>query len=341
MTDKLRALGIRVFTTCPPSHAVYRHAYVKEVVRVAKWSERAGCEGVLVYSDNSMVDPWLVAQTVIANTDSLAPLVAVQPVYAHPYTVAKLVASLAVMHERRVYLNMVAGGFKNDLNALNDPTPHDERYMRLAEYTQVILSLLTANGPVTLDGRYYRVTNLRMNPPIGSSLVPGVFVSGSSPAGIAAAEQLGALAVRYPKPADEYEEPNAKSATAFGIRVGIIARERSGDAWKAAHTRFPGDRQGQLTHQLAMKISDSAWHRQLSDLARRPGAPEEPYWMFPFENYKTFCPYLVGSYERVADELARYVRIGCRTIILDVPPSEKELQHTHVALNRAAERTLL
>ena len=40
---------------------------------------------------------------------------------------------------------------------------------------------------------------------------------------------------------------------------------------------------------------------------RVPGADGErrsPYWLGPFHNYKTFCPYLVGSYERVADELA-------------------------------------
>jgi len=43
--------------------------------------------------------------------------------------------------------------------------------------------------------------------------------------------------------------------------------------------------------------------------------------MVPFENYKTFCPYLVGSYDRVADEIARYVGVGYRTIILDVPAS--------------------
>jgi len=43
------------------------------------------------------------------------PLVAVQPVYMHPYSVAKMVSTLAFLHQRRVFLNMVAGGFKNDL----------------------------------------------------------------------------------------------------------------------------------------------------------------------------------------------------------------------------------
>ncbi len=60
--------------------------------------------------------------------------------------------------------------------------------------------------------------------------------------------------------------------------------------------------------------------------------------MVPFENYKTFCPYLVGSYERVADEIARYVGVGYRTIILDVPASLEELEHIGVVCECAAAR---
>ena len=56
----------------------------------------------------------------------------------HPFTVAKTIASIGCLYGRQMYLNMVAGGFKNDLNALNDTTPHDKRYERLAEYTTII-----------------------------------------------------------------------------------------------------------------------------------------------------------------------------------------------------------
>jgi hypothetical protein len=33
-------------------------------------------------------------------------------------------------------MNMLAGGFKNDLITMNDSTPHDRRYDRPTEYTQ-------------------------------------------------------------------------------------------------------------------------------------------------------------------------------------------------------------
>jgi alkanesulfonate monooxygenase SsuD/methylene tetrahydromethanopterin reductase-like flavin-dependent oxidoreductase (luciferase family) len=106
-----------------------------------------------VYTDNSIVDPWLVSNIILQNTKKLCPLVAIQPVYMHPYSVAKMVASFGHLYGRRMYLNMVAGGFKNDLIALNDTTPHDERYTRLIEYTTIIKLLLSSPAPVTFEGK--------------------------------------------------------------------------------------------------------------------------------------------------------------------------------------------
>ena len=108
--------------------------------------------------------------------------------------------------------------------------------------------------------------------------------------------------------------------------MGIISREREEEAWEVAHARFPEDRKGQLAHQLAMKVSDSVWHKQLSELGRE--AAQDTYWLVPFQNYKTMCPYLVGSYNQVADELAKYIKLGYKTFILDIPPTEEELHHT-------------
>jgi len=286
-----------------------------------------------VYSDNALVDPWLLSHIIIQNTTALCPLVAVQPIYMHPYWVAKQVTSIAHVYRRRLYLNMVAGGFVNDLESLNDTTPHDKRYARLVEYTTIVMRLLSNPGPLTYVGEFHSVVKLKLMPPLAEALVPGVFVSGSSDAGRAAAEMLGATAVKYPKPADQEQMP-AGNLGQSGIRVGIIARATDQDAWSVAHERFPEDRKGQLTHQLAMKVSDSTWHKNLSAIDDHQ--PEQsPYWLVPFQNYKTMCPYLVGGYDCVARELARYIALGCRTFILDVPHSREELAHTNLAFERA------
>ena len=328
--------ALEIFATCPQSADWDRETYARRVIDVARWSERWGCRGILVYSDNRQLDPWLVSHLILQHTASLCPLVAVQPVYMHPYAVAKAVATFGHLYGRRIYLNMVAGGFKNDLTALNDPTPHDRRYDRLVEYTLIIRRLVEGSTPLTFAGEFYSVQGLKLTPPLPAELFPGVFVSGSSDAGQRAAQAMGATAVKYPKAPTEETAPD--EGVGAGLRVGIITREDGDEAWALARARFPEDRRGQLTHQLAMKVSDSVWHRQLSDLAAATAAGDNPYWLVPFENYKTMCPYLVGGYERVGEELARYIALGYRSFILDIPPDEDELRHAHAAFQHALER---
>jgi alkanesulfonate monooxygenase len=332
---------VEVFSTCPQSFGFDKELYVRQVRKIARWSERCGCAGILVYTDNSLVDPWLVSQIIVESTKKLIPLVAIQPVYMHPYAVAKMVASFGFLHHRRLCLNMVAGGFKNDLLALNDPTPHDKRYTRLIEYATIINQLLSSSAPVTFHGEFYNIDQLRLIPSLPAELFPETFVSGSSDSGLDAAKKLGATAVRYPRPASECEAEPANNDFKSGIRVGIIARENEDQAWEIAEQRFPEDRKGELTHQLAMKVSDSLWHKQLSDTANKTRAMRNTYWLRPFEQYKTFCPYLVGGYATVANELSRYISLGYRTFILDIPPTEEELQHANATFDRALEKVRL
>jgi alkanesulfonate monooxygenase len=327
--------GITLFGTSPQSKDVPASEYREHLAAVARWSEAAGFTGILVYADNGLVDPWLVAQLIVESTETLSPLVAVQPVYMHPYSAAKMCASIGYLYGRRLHLNIVAGGFKNDLIALNDPTPHDERYDRAVEYTLIVKRLLESSEPVSFAGKYYEVQNLRMLPPPVRELAPEILISGSSPAGLAAAEAIGATPVKYPKGPDE---EHANEAGKAGIRVGIIARDDSGEAWQIAEERFPEDRKGQIAHAMAMRVSDSHWHKELSELGAQTAEGKSPYWLRPFENYKTFCPYLVGSYDRVANEIVRYLDVGFTTFILDIPPSEEELRHTSVVFERALQR---
>jgi alkanesulfonate monooxygenase len=330
---------LQIYSTCPQSKDVPAECYAAAVAETARWSEAAGCTGMLVYTDNGIVDPWLVAQQVIASTDALRPLVAVQPVYMHPYSVAKMITSLAYLQGRAVDLNMLAGGFRNDLLAIGDETPHEARYDRTIEYTHIVTALL-GGETVTHDGAWYHVKNLRLAPPMPAHLMPGLLISGSSPAGLAAAAAIGALGVRYPKPVeDEEREPGARPPAGVGVRVGVIARGSAEDAWRVAHERFPPDRKGRLTHQLAMKVSDSHWHRELSAVGEGGGDGLSPYWLGPFNNGQTFCPYLVGSHDRVGAELARYLAAGFKTFILDIPPDERELHETALAFEAAQEAT--
>ena len=78
---------------------------------------------------------------------------------------------------------------------------------------------------MSFDGEFYKVKNLKLNPPLSKDLIPDVLMSGSSDASRTAAEILGATAVKYPKAPSEDEGVSWKSGIDSGIRTGIIARE--------------------------------------------------------------------------------------------------------------------
>lgn len=326
-----------IFSACPVSVEKAGPEYLEQVAEVARWSERHGCRGILVYSDKRLVDPWLVSQVIVQTTTRLAPHVAVQPVYMHPYTVAKMIATFSLLHGRGLFINWVAGGFKNDLRALADPTPHDARYERLVEYATIVRRL-TDGETVNFDGEYYRVRGLELQPSIPPELRPVFMLSGSSPAGKAASRRLGARTVTYALPTEEPQKPPYEPGLSAGLRLGMIARPRRQEAWQAAYHRFPPDRKGTLMRDLARKVPDSHWHEHLCRVADESSGRSDrstPYWMVPFENYKTMCPYLVGSHEEVAHEVTDYIARGFRTFILDEPDNEADLASAKVVFELA------
>src|SRR5882762_4984306 len=95
-------------------------ANISKTREVAQWSDECGCRGMLIYTDNRSLDPWVLAQDLITHTTRLAPLIAVQPVYMHPYAAAQKILALARLYDRPVDMNFVAGGFQFDLTALGD-----------------------------------------------------------------------------------------------------------------------------------------------------------------------------------------------------------------------------
>nr|WP_316654814.1 LLM class flavin-dependent oxidoreductase [uncultured Gellertiella sp.] len=323
---------ILFYTTCPPSTAFEGRDYLAEVGKIARWSEDAGAQGMLIYTDNSLVDPWCVAQAVLGETSRLLPLIAVQPVYAPPFSIAKRIASLACLYGRPVALNMVAGGFLKDLAALGDNTPHNERYERLFEYTNIIKALLR-NETVSIDGPYFSLAGARLSPAMPQGLLPRIFVSGSSKAGADVSAGLEAIAVNYPPSPDDLGEPVAKGSFA---RVGIISRDTEEEAWAVADKRFPPDRHGEMVHKMATAVSDSVWHATLADMAQKRSAQSGPYWLHPLKTYKTFCPYLVGSHDQIGAHLARYRQAGFAGFILDVPQSEEDLQFATQAFRQSS-----
>lgn len=322
---------MELYTTASPSVRFHPRAYLDRITEIARWHEQAGIAGMLIYTDNSLIDPWTVAQAALERTDRFVPLIATQPLYMHPLAAARKISSLAFLYGRRVALNLVAGGFVRDLAQLGDHTEHDLRYDRLLEYTSIMMALLRGET-TTFSGTYYQVEGLALSPGLPADLIPELYLSGASDACMAAAATLGATRLSYTKPLSQIA-PGQIAAGRVGLRLGIIARPDRATAWEVARARFPADRRGQLAHRMARGATDSIWHRDISAVADTLDEDgRDPYWLFPLKNYKTFCPYLVGSYEDVAQYVQGYADLGYRTLILDEAESEADLAHIVHAL---------
>jgi len=92
---------LRVFPAIPrnPDAATC----IDELMRVARFSDRNGFAGILLFAGNdTLVEPWSIAQHILAHTSESSPLIAVNPIYMHPFTVAKCVSSFALLYHRKV-----------------------------------------------------------------------------------------------------------------------------------------------------------------------------------------------------------------------------------------------
>ena len=159
---------LAIFSTCPQSRDSSAEVYARSVAEVARWSEAAGCEGILIYTDNGLVDP--VAGGADRSFRARAPGAARgAPGRVHASVHRCEHGRNAGPHYgRRLYLNLVAGGSGTTCSPSSDTTPHDERYERTVSIARILKRLL-AGETVTSSGSYYSVTNLRITAALPSN----------------------------------------------------------------------------------------------------------------------------------------------------------------------------
>jgi len=330
-----------VYSTLRNSWSIESSAYRKVVANLARWIDDSDCSGLLVVTDHNVIDPWAAAQHLIELTDKLVPLVALQPPYAHPYAAARIISSLGFIYGRRVDLNLVTGGNPGDLRSVGCILDHDTRYDRLVEYARVVEALLTQTEPLSHRGAYYDLDLAVLQPQLPPALMPKTFVAGSSRACVEAARALGAVRLAYPRAIEEYAaDPSALDGT--GVRLGIIARDTSAQAWAVAHRRFPPDRAAEQVHDHIAPRTPGWGGKLLEDARRQQDAAvlSPVYWLYPFRSFKEYCPYLVGSYDEVAELLSRYLDLGVNTLIMAVPWDEDDLHHALTAIRHAESLSL-
>ena len=109
--------NINVFAISPRTLAAAE--YWKNIDLVGEWCQRYDLTGPLLFTGNdTFVEPWVAAQLMVERYD-LSPLIAINPLYMHPFTVAKMVGSTAHVFGKKLFLNMVTGTAVNQAHQLN------------------------------------------------------------------------------------------------------------------------------------------------------------------------------------------------------------------------------
>ncbi|MDI4235097.1 LLM class flavin-dependent oxidoreductase [Bradyrhizobium sp. Arg237L] len=301
--------------------------YADELMRIAHFADRNGFEGILLFAGNDVfVEPWAMAQHILAHTQRCAPLIAVNPVYLHPFTAAKLISSFALLYGRKVYLNMITGTALSDLHGLGDEQSHAERYARLGEFIAVVRQLLASARPLSFRGRFYTTNDLQIWPRLPAELMPEFLIAGQSDDARRVAAEMQCLMMQMLPPDLE------QGIKAPGLNFGIFARESREEARRAAKLRFQDSDDNRELFKLTMENTDSVWKRRLGDDEQDGAIHHNGYWLLPFLTFQADCPYLVGSYADIGAKLRSFAELGVGNIILDVVADEEELEHVRKAL---------
>lgn len=319
-----------VYSVTPPSCGADAAAgnYRTQLAQVAAASEKALWRGILVPHNLHDVDPWLVAGHLGTVTDSLVPLLALQPACTPPHLAAACAAAYATLYGRPIYFNFVAGAREDEMRQIGDDLTHDERYERLREYGDVLRALLNGET-VDTESRFYTYRGLTLAPRPEVLAQCKIFIAGSSPASMSVATQIADVIVTHPAPHAEWRrdflEPLRATgyARGLGIRLGILCREDRDEAWELARQRFPETWIGRQETLLKTR-SQNTWSRKLAVRAiaqeadqHDAGQPPDPYWLGAFRTGRASAPFLVGDYGTVAERLAEYARDGVGSLLLN------------------------
>jgi alkanesulfonate monooxygenase len=205
----------------------------------------------------------MVCCSALAHTAESSPLIAVNLIYMHRFTVAKFVSSFALLYHRKVYPNMIAGTATNDLQGRGEQLSHQDRYSRLGEFIHIVRQLLASTGPVTFNGKFYTTNNLQLRPRLPSALMPEFLIAGQSDDAHRVAKQMGCLMMQMLPPNLE------QGINAPGVNFGIFAREGRDQARREAMLFFQDSAEKRELLKYTMENTDSVWKRRLNDAGQK------------------------------------------------------------------------
>jgi alkanesulfonate monooxygenase len=311
-----------------------RPATLAYLGQVARSAEQLGFEAALTPTGIWCEDAWLVTAMLTEVTERLKFLVAFRPGLISPTMAAQMAATFQRHSRGRLLLNVVTGGEASEQKAYGDFLDKAQRYARCAEFLDIVTQLWRGKT-VTYDGTHLRVEGARLARLPDPR--PELYFGGSS-------AEAGPVAARHTDVYLTWGEPpaavdaklrwmdglarEAGRTLRYGIRLHVITRDTSHEAWLQANRLIEGVDEAMIRHvQEELAHSESEGLRRMRELhgGSRDNLEVSPNLWAGIGLLRAGAgTALVGSHAEVADRIEEYARSGVSEFILSGYPHLEE-----------------
>jgi alkanesulfonate monooxygenase len=313
-----------------------RHVSLGYLSQIARAADELGYFGVLLPTGRSCEDSWVVASAMVPLTQKLRFLVAVRPGLTEPAFAARMAASLDRLSGGRLLVNVVTGGDPFELKGDGVFLAHDERYAVTDEFLSIWRKLMRGEE-VSETHDHLRIEKGKLLYPPRQKPYPPLYFGGSSEAGnVVAAKHVDVyLTWGEPPAAVAQKIAIAKAAAAtqgrtfsYGIRLHVIVRETSAEAWRAADKLIAKvDDEAIERAQKSFSRFDSVGQMRMAQLhgGRRDKLVVSPnLWAGVGLVRGGAGTALVGNPDEVAERMKEYMALGIDRFILSGYPHLEE-----------------
>jgi alkanesulfonate monooxygenase len=303
------------------------------LAQVAGAAERLGFVGALTPTSSWCEDAWIMTAALTQHTERFRFLVAFRPGLLSPTLAAQMAATYQRISNGRLLLNVVVGGDDVEQRRFGDRIGKDGRYARAAEFLTVVRRLWNGE-PVDFEGRHVAVDDARLIP---HPVRPRIYLGGSSEAALDVAAAHTDVYLTWGEPpaqvADKVGEVRRRAEARgrdvrFGIRLHVITRDTSEEAWREAQQLLDGLGPAQIARaQAAQRVSQSEGQRRMQALhgGRTDALEVSPnLWAGIGLVRGGAGTALVGSHAEVADRVAEYHDLGIEEFVLSGYPHLEE-----------------
>jgi len=314
--------------------------------QIAEAVDDLGYDGVLIPTGPSCESAWVVASSLISLTSKLRFLVAVRPGVMSPTMATRMALTLDRYSQGRALINAVTGGDPLELAGDGIFADHDARYTLTDEFLDIWRQLF-AGRTVDFEGQHLHIAGGRLLLERGYRPRLPIYFGGSSPAAIAVAAKHADVYLTWGEPPDQVGEKiqQVKRAAAvagrtvrFGIRLHIVVRETTHEAWRAADDLLKHATPDSI--EIAQHIFsryDSVGQKRMIELHKgaRSGLEISPnLWAGIGLVRGGAGTALVGDPAVVALRMKEYAELGIDTFILSGYPHLEEAYRTAELLFR-------